>query len=171
MTDDIPDRAARAFEGHDAFERDGDRFVVTTTRFGGRVAVAATDDWDLAYTLTVRAPMLRTAVDGDEVGDAVESGWFETYERRLADAPTATRQDVELGELTVTDEDGEAVAEFTFEFGNADRAPAVVTAIAEYVEGTYVEGIVPGYEYTGEVADLLGEAASGSDGQRGGTPL
>ena len=172
MTDGIPERAERAFEGHDAFERDGGEFVVTTTRFEGRVTASETDDWALSYRLVVRTPMLSSAVDG-EVGDAVESGWFDTFERRLEDVSSVTRTDVELDSVTLTEDDGEAVVEFDFEFGNADHAPDVVKAFAEYVEGTYVEGVVPGYDYEGVVADLLGEAATGGGegGQRGGTPL
>ena len=170
MTDDVPERAERSFAGHDAFERDGDGFLVTTTRFEGRVTAAETDEWALEYTLTVRAPMLRRAIDG-EVGDAVEDGWFDTYERRLEDAPKSTRADVELSGFEVREEAGDAVAEFTFEFGNTDRAPDVAKALAEYVEGTYAEGIVPGYDYRGVVAELLGDAASTGDGSRGGTPL
>ena len=170
MTDEIPERAAKTFDAHDAFERDDDAFLVTTSRFESRVTAADTDDWALEYTLTVRAPMLSSAT-ADEVGDAGESGWFDTYERRLEDAPMATRADVELDDLTVTEEDGEAVAEFTFEYGNADHAPEVAKAMAEYVEGTYVEGAVPGYDYEGVVADLLGEASSAGQGQGTGTPL
>jgi hypothetical protein len=171
MTDAIPERAERAFEGHDAFERDGDGFRVTTTRFDGHVTAEETDDWALSYWLVVRTPMLSSAVDGD-VGEAVEDGWFDTFERRLEDAPSVTRADVALDDVTLAEDGDEAVATFAFEFGNADRAPDVAKAFAEYVEGTYVEGVVPGYEYEGVVADLLGKAASqGGDGTRGGTPL
>src|SRR6056297_611794 len=170
MTDEIPERAAKAFAANDAFERDDDSFLVTTSRFESHVTAADTDDWALEYALTVRAPMLSSAT-ADEVGDAVESGWFDTYERRLEDAPMATRSDVDLDELTVTEEDGAAVATFTFEYGNADHAPEVAKAMAEYVEGTYVEGAVPGYEYEGVVADLLGEASSAGQGEGTGTPL
>ncbi|WP_247010026.1 DUF5813 family protein [Halorientalis litorea] len=170
MTDEVPERAVRAFAGHDAFERDGDGFRVTTTRFEGHVTARETDDWALEYILTVRAPMLDSAVEG-EVGSTVLDGWFDTYERRLEDAPKATRADVDLSSLDVHEAAGDAVAEFTFEFGNADRAPDVAKAFAEYVEGTYAEGIVPGYEYRGVVAELLGDAASTGDGSRGGTPL
>jgi hypothetical protein len=171
MTDEIPERAERAFEGHDAFERDGDGYRVTTTRFDGHVTADETDDWALAYRLVVRMPMLSAAVDGD-VGDAVEGGWFDTLERRLGDAPSVTRADVDLDAVTLTEDADEAVAAFEFEFGNADRAPDVAKAFAEYVEGTYVEGVVPGYDYEGVVADLMGKAASqGDDGGRGGTPL
>ncbi|RXK51977.1 DUF5813 family protein [Halorientalis pallida] len=171
MTDEIPERAERAFEGHDAFERDGGGYRVTTTRFDGDVTAEETEDWALAYRLVVRTPMLSAAVDGD-VGDAVEAGWFDTFERRLEDAPSVTRADVDLDAVVLTEDEDEAVVAFEFEFGNADHAPDVVKAFAEYVEGTYVEGVVPGYDYEGVVADLLGKAASqGGDGERGGTPL
>jgi hypothetical protein len=173
MTEELPERAARAFESHDAFERaEGQWFAVTTTRFDGRVTAAETDDWALAYTLEVRAPMLSAATE-DDVGDAVEDGWFETYELRLEDAPMAVREDVELAEQRVFEEAGDAVAVFGFEWGNADRAPDIAKAMAEFVEGTYVEGVVPGYQYQQPVSDLLSRARQSSDesGGRGPMPL
>lgn len=175
MTEDAtPERFARAFTAHDAYERDGDAFVLTTVAFDARVTAVETDDWALAYTVTVRAPMLSAAVtaDSEPVGPAVEQGWFETYERRLEDAPKATRTALELDAYEVTEVDGEAVARFEFTHGNADTAPDVAKAISEYAEGTYVEGVVPGYEYEGVVADLVGRARdTGGDGERGPMPL
>jgi len=171
MTEEFPDRAVRTFEGHDAFERDGEWFTVTTTAFDGRVTAAPTEGWEIAYTLEVRAPTLSTAT-ADPVGDAIEEGWFETYERRLEDAGMAVREDVEIDALRVFEEAGEVVAVFEFEWGNADRAPAIAKAVAEYVEGTYMEGIVPGYEYEPPVAELLSRARQGDDTEgRGPMPL
>jgi hypothetical protein len=175
MTEDAPpERFTRAFAAHDAYERDGDAFVLTTVAFDARVTAAETDDWALAYTVTVRAPMLSAAVteDSEPVGPAVEQGWFETYERRLEDAPKATRVDLELDGYAVTEAGEEAVARFEFTHGNADLAPNVAKALCEYAEGTYVEGVVPGYEYGGVVADLVGRARdTGGDGERGPMPL
>lgn len=173
MTDELPARAARAFEAHEAFERaDGAWFEVATTAFDARVTAAETDGWDLEYTLEVRAPTLSSA-SNDPVGPAVEEGWFETYDRRLEDAPMAVRDDVELADRRVLEESGDAVAVFVFRWGNADRAPAVAKAMAEYVEGTYVEGIVPGYEYGPPVSELLSRARQGGDdaGDRGPMPM
>ncbi|WP_254840648.1 DUF5813 family protein [Natronomonas marina] len=172
MTDTPPERAVRAFDAHDAFERDGEWFAVTTTTFDGRVTAEATDEWALYYTLEVRAPTLAAAT-ADEVGPAVESGWFDTYERRLEDATMAVREDVELDEQRVFEEAGDAVAVFGFEWGNADRAPDIAKAIAEFVEGTYVEGVVPGYEYEPPVSELLSRArqSGGEGGERGPMPL
>lgn len=165
----MPDRAVRAFEAHDAFEREDGWFQLTTVTFDVRVRARETDDWALAYELEVRAPMLSATVEG-EVGEALEAGWFDTYALRLEDAPGAVRESVELSALDVTEASGEAVATFTFEWGNADRAPAIAKALAEYAEGTYMEGVVPGFEYREPVAGMLAAAEQNSGG-RGGTPL
>jgi hypothetical protein len=167
----LPDRAVRAFEGHDAFERDGEWFEVTTTKFDGRVTAEETNGWALSYTLEVRAPMLSEAAE-ESVGPAVEDGWFETYELRVADATMALREDLTLDAQRVVEETGDAVAIFEFEFENADRVPKIAKAITEYVEGTYMEGIVPGYEYGPPVSTLLSKARqSSNDGDRGPMPL
>ena len=171
MNEALPERAARAFETHDAFERDGKWFPVTTTNFDARVTAAETDEWALSYTLEVRAPMLSTAANG-HVGSAVEDGWFDTYELRLEDATMAVRQDLAFDDQRVIEEAGDAVAIFEFEWENADHAPGMAKAIAEYVEGTYMEGIVPGYEYGPPVSALLSRARqSDSEGDRGPMPL
>ena len=171
MTDELPERAIRAFERHEAFEREGEWFSLTTTKFDARVTAAETDGWALSYTLEVRAPMLSTAAEGS-VGSAVEEGWFETYELRLEDAAMALREELTFDDQRVIEKAGEAVAIFVFEFGNADRVPDVTKAIAEYVEGTYLEGIVPGYEYGPPVSSLLSQARqSDSEGDRGPMPL
>ena len=169
MTETLPDRAVRAFEGHDAFERDGEWFEVTTTKFEGRITASETDEWALSYTLEVRAPMLSTVTEGP-VGSAVEDGWFETYELRLEDAPMALRTDLSFDDQRVFEEAGDAVAVFEFEWGNADRVPEMAKAIAEYVEGTYMEGIVPGYEYQPPVSELLSRARA-DDGGSGPMPM
>lgn len=170
MTDEVrrqlPERAERAFESNEAFERDGAWFEVTTTRFEGRVTATETDGWPLEYTLEVRAPTLSEATE-EAVGPAVEEGWFETYALRLEDAPMAVREDVHLDDHRVFEEAGDAVAVFVFRYGNADRAPAIAKAMTEYTEGTYVEGIVPGYEYGPPVSDLLSRATQAPDASGG----
>lgn len=171
MTDELPERAVRAFEAHDAFERDGEYFTLTTTKFDSRVTAAGTDGWALAYTVEIRAPMLSSAAEGP-VGPAVEDGWFETYELRLEDARMAVRGELDFEDRRVVEEAGDAVAVFEFEFENADRVPGMVKAIAEYAEGTYLEGIVPGYQYGPPVSELLSRARqSDSEGDRGPMPL
>lgn len=162
MTADV----AAAFEAHEAYKRTGETFQLTTTAFGGQVRFQETDGYAIAYELTVRAPMLSSATD-DEVGAAVEDGWFDTYALRLEDAAGSVRDSVDV-EYEVHEEAGDAVATFRFEWGNPDRAAAIAKALAEYTEGTYVEGIVPGYDYQEPVSSLVSSASHG-EGQ--GPPL
>ena len=54
--------------------------------------------------------------------------------------------------------------------GSERQGLDVAKTFVEYVEGTYVEGVVPGYDYRPPVSDLLSQAGQG-DGERGGTPL
>jgi hypothetical protein len=169
---EMPDSAARAFGRHDAFERlDDAAFELTTSAFGGRVTAAETDSHRLTYTVTVSVPTLEAAT-ADEVGDAVAGGWLDTLERRLEDVPQSTRADVDLAGFDVEADGAEVFVTFQFAWGNADRAAGIAKTFAEYVEGTYVESVVPGYSYEGTVASLLSSASQGGDGEtRGGTPL
>jgi hypothetical protein len=167
---DVPEDVRRAFDARDAFERGDDGYRMTTTVFEATVVAEAGDGDAVRYTVTVRAPTLAAAVDG-EVGPSVAEGWFDTYELRLEDATAATRRSVELSEYDVREQGTEAVAEFVFEHVDPRAAADVAKAIVEYVEGTYVEGVVPGYDYTEPVASLLSKASQGEEGERGGTPL
>jgi len=170
MTDDVPEAAVRAFDNHDAFAESDDEYRVTTTAFEGLVAAEDAPEWRVAYTVTVRAPTLDAATV-DEVGDAVADGWFDTLQRRLEDAPKATRTEVDLDEYAVERDGEDVVVTYGFELGNADTAARVAKTFVEYVEGTYVEGIVPGYDYEGAVAELVDQAQTNGDGGAGGTPL
>ena len=166
---DVPESVERAFDYHDAFEPDGDGYIVTTTAFEGRVSAVDGPEYYAAYTVTVRVPTLDGAT-ADEVGDAVADGWFETFERRLEDAPQATRAAVDLDTFDVEREEEDIYVTFGFEWGNADKAAEIAKAFVEYVEGTYVEGVIPGYEYVEPVSNLV-DTASQEGGGGGGTPL
>jgi len=171
MTDDVDAAVAEAFDRHDAYEATENGYRVTTAAFEGYVTTVGSDGDATSYSLSVRVPTLDAAT-ADPVGAAVADGWFETLQRRLAEAPKSTRVDVSLDAFGLRTEDDEVVAIFKFELDNTQVAADVAKTFTEYVEGTYVEGVVPGYDYEGVVADLLGNAASGEgEGERGGTPL
>lgn len=175
MVGETLENATAVLEGHESFEATVDgsttRFVVSTTQFDTTVTVDATDGRALRYAVVVRFPMLSSAT-ADEVGDAVEAGWFETMDRRLADAPMATRESVTLEEYSLERENGGATVRFAYTHGEPERAAAIAKTLGEYVEGTYVEGVIPGYAYVDPVADLLARASQGEDdGRRGPTPL
>ncbi|WP_284010277.1 DUF5813 family protein [Haloarcula pelagica] len=168
---DVPDDVADVFERRDTFVAGGDGYAVETTSFEGHVTASEGEKWRTDYEVTVRAPTLQAAT-ADEVGGAVAGGWFDTFERRLEDAPKSTRATVELDEYTVERDGEEVVVTYRFSLGSESQAADVAKAFVEYVEGTYVEGIVPGYSYVGVVADLMDSASTGgSEGTRGGTPL
>ncbi|WP_435069001.1 DUF5813 family protein [Haloplanus sp. C73] len=149
-------RAARAFRSHDSFERiDDGRFASTTTTFDATVEAEEVEG-RIDYTVQIRVPTLSAAVDGD-VADVVEEGWVETFELRVADADGVVRGDHDF-DPRVEVRDGKVVAEFTFTDINEQRGVDDAAAIVDYVEGTYVQGIIPGYEYVDPVAGLLDQA-------------
>lgn len=158
------------FNRHDAYSSNSGEYVLDTTKFDSRVTATETDAGaSTRYTLTVRAPTLDSAVEED-VGPSLLDGWFETFERRLEDAPMAVRDTVELNDHSVHSDDGDAVVTLSFNFKNknANRAPDVAKAMAEYVEGTYVEGVVPGYTYQPPVSEMLARARQGNNGDSSG---
>ena len=167
---DIPEVVRTAAAGREAFTPSDGGYRVETTQFDARVTATEGDpEWKTAFTVTVQAPTLDAAVEG-EVGSAVRDGWLDTLERRLEDAPVATRVQVDLTAFSVTAADGTVTVVYEFALGDAGTGLDVAKTFVEYVEGTYVEGVVPGYDYRPPVADLLSEASQG-DGERGGTPL
>ena len=48
------------------------------------------------------------------------------------------------------------------------RAVEDAAALVEYVEGTYVQGVIPGYEYGDPVAGLLDRARGAAEGRSEG---
>lgn len=178
---DLPDPVARELESHDAFAplEDGPGYDLETTVFD---AVVTADDAegkrDGEFRVTVTLPTLDAAVAGETVADVVEDGWFETLERRLEDvfgvAHTSTHDEPTLvrgaDEVTVTLE---------YVAWDAGEGVEDAKALIEFVEGTFAQGIVPGYEYQGAAATLLENAQNrgqqaaedGSGGSSGGMPM
>ena len=175
---DLPDSVARELESHDAFAplEDGSGYDLTTTVFETTVtADPAEGKRDGEFRITVFLPTLDAVVADESVAPVVEDGWFETLERRLQDvfgvAHTSTHDEpvVERGDDEVT---------VTLEYVAWDAAEGVddAKALIEFVEGTYAQGIIPGYEYRGEAATLLENAQdrgqqAAEDGSSGGMPM
>jgi len=158
---ELPDRVARAFAGHEAYESaDGRTFAVTTTPFEAVVAVGVDDGVDAAVTVWV--PTLSAAAD-DHVADVVEEGWLDTFERRMEDAEQALSRGRAVAPTVSVDGD-EVVVEATVEAGAPRPAADDARAFVEYVEGTYMEGVVPGYEYGEPVAGLRRRARQAGEG-------
>jgi hypothetical protein len=150
---ELPEGVERAFTRHGAYgPADGGTFAVTTTPFEAVVAVRAGET--VAADVTVWAPTLSAAVvDGETVADVVEAGWLETFELRMEDAEQALSTDRDV-EPTVDVDGEEVVVSATLEAGSPGAAAEDARALVEYVEGTYMEGVVPGYEYRDPVASM-----------------
>ena len=178
MTDSVPDSAERALDRHAAFEPidDQDTYAVTTTPFDAQVRAepAEPEGRDAAFDVQVDLPRL-DAVASEPVADVVEDGWFDALELHLADAPDVAEVDP-AAETTVM-RDGDVVhVRVRFWAWSAGAGVDDAKAVVDYVEGTYVQAVIPGYEYREPVAGLLARGTQTADGEsggaeRGGTPL
>ncbi|MFB6108151.1 MAG: DUF5813 family protein [Haloplanus sp.] len=154
---EVSDRVRRAFRDHGSFERvDAGRYESVTTPFEGVVEAATGDGESVRFDVTVRVPTLSASVDGD-VADVVEEGWYETFERRMAGMGGVTGGDHDLS--PGVDRRGDEVAvRASFADLNERRGVDDANAVINYVEGTYVQGVIPGYDYTGAVTQLVERA-------------
>jgi len=165
MTDDGEgrrERAERALADHGAFERDGDAYATTSAAVAGRVR-AETTGADAVYRVTVRVPTIDAVVAGETVAPVVQEGWYETFERRLEDVGGVTRGEPTEPTVALDEAAEEVVVETTVEAGYPGRAAGDVKAIVDYVEGTFVEGLIPGYTYREPAAGLLERAKSAGE--------
>jgi hypothetical protein len=157
---DLPDRVRRAFADHGSFEPAGDGvWTATTTPFEAEVLAEPADpagDGRVRFSVTVRVPTL-SATAADEVADVVEEGWIETFELRVVDVGGVTRGDHEF-DPTVSVGDDEIVIDFELTEINERRGVDDSGALIDFVEGTYVQGVIPGYEYTEPLDGLLSAA-------------
>lgn len=172
MSPDTPEHITRELADYDALELREDGCQIASITFDSELSVdtggaesAATEK--LLYTLTVHVPSLKSATV-DDVGTAVGADWFRTLKVRLVDAPKSTRRTVDIDSCTVERDGDEVLIEYIFRCESPKTAADIAKAFAEYVEGTYVESVIPGYEYEPPVATLLSQA---SQGEKGGTPL
>ncbi|SER72048.1 DUF5813 family protein [Natrinema salaciae] len=170
---DLPDAVARELDSHDAFARRDDGYRLTTTVFETTVTADDADGKrDGRFRITVFLPTLDAAVADEVVADVVEEGWFETLERRLRDVFTVARTDTH--DDPVVDRDaGEVRVRLEYTAWDAGEGVDDAKALIEFVEGTFAQGIIPGYEYRGEAATLLENAQNrgqqAADGDRNGT--
>jgi hypothetical protein len=195
---DCPDRLRRAVRSHDAFMPDGDRIGMTTTPFDAAVATRERADGRIAFAVTVRVPALNGVTEGD-VADVVADGWYDTFRRRIEDVGGLTRGDHDLSPVVTRIRNegdgrsagggsgdgagdgsgdrgdpngGRVVVEFEFDDIDPDRGLDDAAALINFVEGTYVQGVIPGYEYAEPVTGLLSRAqtAAGGDADAGIPP-
>ncbi|MFC6903769.1 DUF5813 family protein [Halalkalicoccus tibetensis] len=150
-----------ALSEHAAYERDESGYELTTTVFDTVVGTKE-DDGETRYRVVVRLPTLDAVVEGETVAEVVEDGWFETLELRLDD-PTQVTAGRPSVETDVSRAGSEVRVEMTFTSARPERAAENAKSLAEFVEGTWVQGIVPGYDYGEPAASLLERASQNYD--------
>ncbi|TYT62915.1 DUF5813 family protein [Natrialba swarupiae] len=166
----LPTPVERALTDHDAFAPSDDGYELETTVFDAHVTATATDDErDARFSVVVTFPTLDAAVANETVAPVVEEGWFDPLERRLADAFTVAHTSDH--EDPIVERDGDDVR-VTLEYTswNAREGVEDAKALVEYVEGTFAQGIIPGYEYRGAAATLLESAQSRGQQAAEGSP-
>ncbi|WP_254862314.1 DUF5813 family protein [Halovivax gelatinilyticus] len=161
----MADAVERALDTHDAFEPGADGYVLETTVFDVSVtATAAEGERDGAFEVTVVVPTLSAAAV-DHVAEIVETDWAETFERHVQDAFTVARTSTH-DEPVVERTDDSLRVKLAFTAWDATEGVSDAKALAEYVEGTYAQGLIPGYEYRGPARSLQTNAQ-----QRGQEPV
>lgn len=140
MNDDY----GEAFRAHSRFRSTDDAvFELEGLDFEAWVRIDSAE-----VVLVSSVPTLGATVTGETVAPVVEEGWFETFERRLEDAPSVT--DGDIGEPMLAQEGTTIRVETPLRSDPAD-APEDAISVASYVEGTWIQGIIPGYEYDDRV--------------------
>lgn len=153
-----------SFANHPRFEQVDDGWTPTTNDWDATISVG-----DETVHITVEVPVLDEVVEEESVAPVVEDGWYETLERRLEDVDgvtyaTVTGLDVERGGRYVT-------VEATLQSRPGKTADDAL-AIVNFVEGTWFEGIIPGYPYVEKVQAMREQAQDNAKGdERSGTPL
>jgi hypothetical protein len=169
MTGELLDAAKRSLSGHGAFEERAGGYTVETTPFEATVRVADAGS-DVSYRIVMVLPTLDATVEGETVEPVVQEGWFETFERRVTHMDGVTRVDPEHPLVSLDVEAGEVRVEIVFRTSLPERGTEDAKALVDFVEGTYVQGVVPGYDYGDPVSELVERAADRSD-SAGGPPM
>ena len=169
MTEVLLESARGSLSEHGAFERLREGYAVTTTAFDAAVHVRAAGD-AVSYRVVVTVPTLDAVVEGEEVAPVIREGWFETFERRVKHPGGATRIDPAEPVVTLDVDAGEVHVEIGFETTSPAKGTEDAKALVDFVEGTYLQGVVPGYDYRDPVAGLIQQAEDRSQGE-GGPPI
>ena len=151
---------AGEFAAHGRFERrdgeegepEGARFAPTTSDWDASVLVRGGGVVDVAVVV----PTLDAATT-DEVADVVADGWYDTFERRVQGADSVTLAD-DVDVTRVSREAGDITVELAVD-PRAGKAADDALALVNFVEGTWFQGVVPGYDYVERVQAMREQAA------------
>lgn len=153
--------ANEVLSDHAAYERGVDEHELTTTPFEA-VVETSEGGGETEYRLTVTVPTLDAVVEGETVAEVVEDGWLDTFKLRL-DSPEQVTTGLDTIDSSVTRTGEEVRVEMVFSSQNPERAAENAKALAEFVEGTWMQGIIPGYEYGEPALSLMDRATQNYD--------
>lgn len=148
ISDDLTD----VLEDHPAFEETGAGHRLTTLQVEGIVRVV-----DRTLLVEVELPTLETVVRDAVVPDVVAAEWFETVSRRLEEGYDVARSPP-ADPVRVERDPRRVVVRYRIDPEDAEVAVADAKALAEYAQGTYVQGAIPGYSYGSPLDELLSGA-------------
>lgn len=156
------DRAESALRRSDAFAVENGAFAVTTTELDAQVTVSGGKDGPPVYRVTVIAPTIDSVVADESVAGVVADGWADTFERRLVD-PHQVGRGLEPIEPIVAVEEEAVTVRMRFRDADPERGGENARALAEFVEGVWVQGLIPGYTYREPAKTLLDRAVDRSE--------
>lgn len=181
MSEEDLREAATTLERADGFvpQPEPRSFTVDVSPFDARVGIES-GSVTVRYAVTVRVPTLDDVVE-ESVDPVITEGWLDTFELRMEDLNGATQNEVEPPTVALEADQERVRVQTEFETGVPSSGVADTRAVVQYVEGTFMEGIIPGYQYREPVAGMLQRASDQSwiDGSvgndvdvgPGGTPL
>lgn len=156
MTDRL-DAAERALATQAGFERRDDTFDVSSTPFDATMTLESTET-AVRYELEMELPTLNAVVAGETVADVVLDGWFDTFDRRLEDLDGALRAEAPTPQVVLDEATDTVTVMASFESAHPAHGAEDAAALVGFIEGTYMEGLIPGYTYREPVAGLLEQA-------------
>ncbi|MFB6253695.1 MAG: DUF5813 family protein [Halobacteriaceae archaeon] len=112
--------------------------------------------------LTVTLPTLNAVVVEEDVAEVIHEGWFDTLSRRLRDMTDITSADITDPQIVLQDDTVLIKTEIT---PRQDEFIDDIISLINFVEGTWIGGIIPGYTYSEKVQSIRQQAAQqgGSD--------
>lgn len=157
-------------EQHAGFKAETTGYQYDRTPFENHLHVTADK-----IELQIELPTLDTVVADQSVPDVVEEGWQSTLRRRLGNVSHALPTDRSI-EPEWKANDRVITVTYRFVPTRRDQPTEEIIAVYDFVEGTYLQGIIPGYEYNDPIAGMIAKASARGDSEestadRGGTPL
>lgn len=153
----------QALTDHEAFEPgpNPQSFLITTTPFSASLTLNPASD-HIIYKLTIILPTLDASVTNETIPPIIQEDWFNTLESRLTNIDGVTIGTTDTPLLTLDSDTQTVTVELTLHVTDSTTGTTDATALASFVEGTYLSGTISGYEYDEPINSLLERARNQS---------